>query len=68
MAIDKALYAAPQGIEQLAAQEEPLEIEIEDPESLTIRQGDMELTIEPEEDDDEFERNLAEDISDNVLQ
>jgi len=68
MAIDKALYAAPQGIDQLAAQEEPLEIEIEDPESLTIRQGDMELTIEPEEDDDEFERNLAEDISDNVLQ
>ena len=68
MAIDKALYAAPQGIDQLAAQEEPLEIEIEDPESLTIRQGDMELTIEPEEDEDEFERNLAEDISDNVLQ
>jgi hypothetical protein len=67
MAIDKALYAAPQGIEQLAEQEEPLEIMIEDPESVSIRQGDMELTIEPEVDDDEFEKNLAEDMDEALL-
>jgi hypothetical protein len=68
MAIDKALYAAPLGIEQLAEQEEPLEIEIEDPESVSIRQGDLELTIETEEVEDDFERNLAEDIDDGALQ
>jgi hypothetical protein len=67
MAIDKALYAAPQGIEQLAEQEEPLEILIEDPESVSISQGDMELTIEPEVDDDEFERNLAENMDEALL-
>ena len=68
MAIDKALYAAPIGIEQLAEQEEPLEIEIEDPESVSIRQGDLELTIEPVEIEEDFERNLAEDIDDGTLQ
>ena len=32
MAIDKALYQAPEGIDALAENEEPLEIEILDPE------------------------------------
>jgi len=69
MAIDKALYAAPQGIDQLAAQEVPLEIEIEDPESVTIGlDGEPILEITAEEGEEEFERNLAEDIDDNVLQ
>ena len=56
MAIDKALYAAPQGIDQIADQEEPIEIQIEDPESVSIKQGNMELDIEPaEEEDDGFD-------------
>lgn len=35
MAIDKSLYAAPTGIEELAQDDSP--IEIEDPESVAIR-------------------------------
>jgi hypothetical protein len=65
--MDKALYGAPQGLDQLGGMEEPIEIEIEDPESVRIQAGDVEIEIEPEEDDDEFNKNLAEDIPDDVL-
>ena len=68
MAIDKALYAAPQGIEELAAQEQPLEIEIEDPESVKIGMDGLEIEIEPgREMDDEFNANLAEYLDDGQL-
>ena len=66
--IDKSTNPAPQGLEQLSQDQEPLEIEIEDPESVTIRHGDEALKIEPSEDEDEFNANLAEDISDSTLQ
>lgn len=65
--MDKALYEAPQGLDQLGEMEEPIEIEIEDPESVNIRAGDVEIEIEPKEDDDEFSKNLAEDIPEDVL-
>ena len=65
--MDKALYEAPQGLDQLGEMEEPIEIEIEDPEAVRIRAGDVEIEIEPTEDDDEFSKNLAEDIPDDVL-
>ena len=65
--IDKALYEAPQGLDQLGESEEPIEIEIEDPEAVRIKAGDVEIEIEPTEDDDEFSKNLAEDIPDDVL-
>lgn len=65
--MDKALYEAPQGLDQLGAMEEPIEIEIEDPESVRIQAGDVEIEIEPTEDDDEFSKNLAEDIPEDVL-
>ena len=68
MAIDIALYAAPQGIEELAAQEQPLEIEIEDPESVKIGMDGLEIEIEPgREMDDEFNANLAEYLDDGQL-
>ena len=38
--IDKGLYAAPEGIEEIAEIEEAIEIEIEDPEKVTIGIGD----------------------------
>lgn len=62
MAVDKGLYAMPQGLETLGAQEEPVEIEIVDPESVNIKTGDMEIEIEPGSEDGEFEfgSNLAE--------
>jgi hypothetical protein len=65
--IDKALYEAPQGLDQLGESEEPIEIEIEDPEAVRIKAGDVEIEIEPTEGDDEFSKNLAEDIPDDVL-
>ena len=65
--MDKSLYQAPQGLDQLSADEEPIEIEIEDPEAVRIKAGDVEIEIEPTEDDDEFSKNLAEDIPEDVL-
>jgi len=41
--IDKGLYAAPEGIEEIAESEEAIEIEIEDPEKVTIGIGDTDL-------------------------
>jgi hypothetical protein len=69
MAMEKGLYAAPLGMEEAAAQEPMLEIEIEDPESVTIGMGGQELTIKPgEESDDDFTANLADSIDEGKLQ
>ena len=65
MAIDKGLYQAPEGI--AAVQEPPIEIEIVDPEEVKIRAGDLEIDIEPDEDDDSFNENLAEQMSESEL-
>ncbi len=73
MAIDKALNQAPLGLgmgELLPNDEPALEIEIEDPESVKLGMDGLELEIEPNEDgaeDDEFNANLAEYISEDVL-
>ena len=66
--VDKGLYQAPMGIEQLAQDEEPIEIEIVDPEEVNIHMGDMDISIIPGEDEDEFGQNLAELIDDGDLQ
>jgi hypothetical protein len=66
MAVDKGLYQAPQGIESLAQDEEPIEIEIVDPEEVHINVGDVEIDIEPAEDSD-FGNNLAEDLDEGAL-
>jgi len=72
MAIEKSLYAAPQGIEELIAQDAAspqIEIEIENPESVDINIGDLSIHMEPgEESDEDFSANLAEHISEEVLQ
>jgi hypothetical protein len=66
--IDKGLYAAPEGIEALAAAEHEIEIEIEDPESVTIGMDGLEVVIEKEEETtDEFNANLAEFMSEGEL-
>ena len=64
--IDKALYQNPTGIESLAQDEQPIEIEIVDPEAVHIGVGDMEIDIEPEQ-DDKFGENLAESLSEGEL-
>ena len=68
MAIDKGLYQAPMGIDELAEQESPLEIEIENPDGVTIGMDGLEIEIEPsKEKDEDFYANLAEEIDDRVL-
>ena len=68
MAIDKALYQAPEGIDALAEQESPLEIEIENPEGVTIGMDGLEIEIEPaSEKSDDFYVNLAEEMDERVL-
>jgi hypothetical protein len=66
--VDKGLYQAPMGIEQLSQDEEPLEIEIVDPEAVNIHMGDMDISIKPGEDENDFGENLAELIDDGDLQ
>ena len=72
MAIEKSLYAAPEGLEELAAMDAAapqIEIEIEDPESVEIGIDGMPiLRIEPDEDEDDFNANLAEYMSEDALQ
>ena len=45
MAIEKGLYQAPLGIEALAVEEEPIEIEIVDPEEINIAIGDIGISL-----------------------
>jgi len=67
--IDKALYPADGGLPDLMDMGEPaLEIEIENPDSVTLADGSMEITIEPgKEGSDDFSKNLAEDMDDSEL-
>jgi hypothetical protein len=66
--IDKSLAQAPQGIEDLAQAQNALAIEIENPDSVTLDDGSMEITIIPgKEKDDEFNDNLAEDMDEGQL-
>ena len=64
--IDKALYQQPQGMEELAQDEEAIEIEIIDPEAVNISIGDLEISMMPGEEDD-FGKNLAEDMDEGAL-
>jgi hypothetical protein len=64
MSIEKSLYEAPQGIGSLDINE-GIEIEIEDPESVKIKMGDVEIEIGSVEDD--FDANLVEHLSESTL-
>jgi hypothetical protein len=67
--IDKSLAQAPQGLEELATGQPDLSIEIENPESVTLDDGSMEITIIPGKDvaGDEFNANLADDMDESQL-
>jgi hypothetical protein len=69
MAIDKSVGQAPLGLEELAGAQPDLSIEIENPDSVTLDDGSMEITIVPgkEEEDDEFNANLAEEMDEGQL-
>lgn len=66
--IDKALFQQPTGIAAAAEAEEPIEIEIVDPESVTIGMGDLEIELTPGEPSaDDFDANLAEYMADSAM-
>jgi hypothetical protein len=71
MDIDKALNQAPLGLDMeemgLMDDEPAIEIEIEDPESVSIGMDGLEIEFEPGE-DEEFNDNMAEDLDEGVLQ
>jgi hypothetical protein len=71
MAIDKGLYAAPAGIAdmEVLADMPEIEIEIEDPESVTIGMGDIEIELSPSKPTaEDFDANLADFMDDSELQ
>lgn len=66
--VDKALYGAPVGLEEL---EEPaLEIEVVNPEEVNIGIDGLEISLRPEPASEErsFDENLAEYLGDSALQ
>ena len=71
MPIDKAIGQAPMGLDEnllLGQEMEPdIEIEIEDPERVSIEAGDIKIEIEPGEEDDDFNANLAEEMDEGEL-
>lgn len=69
MAVDKALYQAPLGIEAEAEAlmgEPDIEVEIVDPEEVTIRADGLEIEIDPDAEPD-FYANLAEEMDQGEL-
>ena len=69
MSIDKSLYAAPLGIDEMEEMAD-IEIEIENPEGVRIGMDGLEIEIEPgtEGDEEEFDSNLAEFMDEGELQ
>jgi hypothetical protein len=67
MDISKSLYQAPIGIEDIIPNDEPaIEIEIENPDGVTIGIDGMEISMMPEV--EEFDDNLAENMDGGELQ
>jgi len=74
MAIEKSLYAAPEGLDEEAVEgemvEQELEIEIVNPDMVTLSDGSMEITLIPEAGSLEsvaFDANLAEELDEDYL-
>ena len=73
MAIEKGIYSAPQGLDEETGEEQETELEIEivDPEAVTLSDGSMEITLIPDaeiSDFTEFDMNLAEVLDESHLQ
>ena len=67
--VDKSLYQAPVGMDKEPTMADAaLSIEIENPDSVTLDDGSMEITITPgKESNDEFNANLAEELDEGQL-
>ena len=70
MSIEKALYAAPEGEDDDLVEGSELEIEIVNPEMVTLDDGSVEITIIPGGDETDllgFDDNLAEALDEGML-
>jgi len=68
MAIEPALYRAPLGLDAIQEEDSAIEVEIENPESLSISMDGIEITLEPErEQPEDHDANLAEYMDDRDL-
>ena len=70
MSIEKALYAAPEGEDDDLVEGSELEIEIVNPEMVTLDDGSVEITIIPGGDETDllgFDANLAEALDEGML-
>ena len=70
MDINKSLYAAPMGLDALTEEgaAPDLEIEIDNPDAVTLSDGSMEITLMPEQKTaEDFDANLAEYMDDGEL-
>jgi hypothetical protein len=69
--MDRALYAAPQGLDQLAEMDdqdqEPLQITVVDPEAVDIEGPGFSMHMEPTDEEDDFDNNLAEEMDEGDL-
>jgi hypothetical protein len=69
MSIEKSLYAAPVGLDSLDEGAPAIEIEVENPDSLKVTIDGLEIEIEPApETAEDFDANLAEYLSEKVMQ
>jgi hypothetical protein len=69
MAMEKGLYAAPEGLMDIPTDGPMIEIEVEDPEEIRIGLGDLEIDLAPRKNTggEDFEANLAEYIDASEL-
>ena len=69
--MDKGLYSAPVGVEEDAAMggDSPLEIEIVNPDQVTLDDGSVEITLTPDDGmgEGDFDANLAEEMDEGTL-
>ena len=66
--IDKALFQQPQGIDALAEDEQGIEIEIVDPESVSIEGPGFAIELAKVEAENDFDANLAEEMDDSAIE
>ena len=68
MSIEQSISQAPLGLDSLNEVSGPdLEIEIVNPEGVSINMDGVEIDLMPEEDEESFDANLAENMSDSEL-
>jgi len=66
--MEKSLYQAPVGLAEMMDAPD-VEVEVEDPESMSISMGDVEIDLKPQRDTaEDFDANLAEFMDDSELQ